>query len=135
LGDRRPGTGGSGTSSDQDRRVNLNSVAIEEGVGFHEVGPTPVPPRKRYSSSFGHRYTGGPMGTAPTTSSTGDGGVDSSIARAARRSQSPMNIDGRKGQDTLGSGRDTPSSISETGREVSLIYFILLLFAWSVITC
>ena len=135
LGDRRPGTSGSGTSFDQDRRVNLNSVAVEEGVGFHEVGPTPVPPRKRYSSSFGHRYIGGPPGTALTTSSTGDRGGDSSIARAPRGSQSPMNIDGRKEQNTLGSGRDTPSSVSESGRGVSVIYFILLLFTWSVITC
>lgn len=123
LGDRRPGTSGSGTSSDQDRRVN---VAIEEGVGLQEVGPTPFPQRKRYSSSFGHRYTAsggsggsGPTGTATTISSAGTGG--DTIARAVRRSQSPMSIDGLKEQDTARSGRNTPSNVSEAGREVSII--------------
>ncbi|PPQ88491.1 hypothetical protein CVT26_008129, partial [Gymnopilus dilepis] len=70
LGDRRPGTSGSNASSDmrdRDRRISTQSLG-GVGLGISTSGTSgveaddtnarpsavPVPPRKRYSSSFGH---------------------------------------------------------------------------------
>ncbi|TFK37873.1 autophagy-related protein 13-domain-containing protein [Crucibulum laeve] len=56
LGDRRPGTSGSGGSGERDRRVSMTDGG--GGGGGTEEGSRAMPSRKRYSSSFGHRYVG-----------------------------------------------------------------------------
>ncbi|KAF4609477.1 hypothetical protein D9613_012304 [Agrocybe pediades] len=61
LGDRRPGTAESFASSDKDRRVSINSNRggdESEDSRSNMPMPMPMPTRKRYSSSFGHRYAG-----------------------------------------------------------------------------
>lgn len=72
LGDRRSGTSGSG---ERDRRVSVTSVG---GDGGEER-----PPRKRYSSSFGHRYIGsvGSVNSGEGAGSIGSGyGLTAGVA-------------------------------------------------------
>ncbi|KAF8964483.1 hypothetical protein BDZ97DRAFT_888430 [Flammula alnicola] len=126
LGDRerRPGTSGSGASSERDRRASMNSIRMGSpvpggvvgaggligggitGTGDSEDGlgrmPMPVPQRKRYSSSFGHRYTG-------SVGSAASGGVGSGSGGGAGI------VDGRIGGGGTGGG-STPGSGGGSGR-------------------
>ena len=94
LSERQPGTSGSGASSDRDRRTSMNSIGfgattVEEGS--QDVGS--VPTRKRYSSSFGHRYTGSGGSSltgmsAAIVGPTANGGVVSVVPSAVGSHQS-----------------------------------------------
>lgn len=135
YGDRRPGTSGSNASSERDRRVSLQSIGHSALSGAEDAGhtdsgggalPMPVPPRKRYSSSFGHRYAGSgssssgapPVGSAASGQS-GVGGVFTSPLAINTSSNTNKEGDDDRGIGTGPSGRNTPASInSDTRKEV-----------------
>uniref|UniRef100_A0A8H7XL66 Autophagy-related protein 13 n=1 Tax=Psilocybe cubensis TaxID=181762 RepID=A0A8H7XL66_PSICU len=124
LGDRRPGTSGSGASSerDRDRRMSVNSFGQGSGIGMAGGGngeveegrapvPVPMPTRKRYSSSFGHRYAGSVgSGTgipAPGSANSGGavvGGLDGRNVGGSGSTPGSGNASGRGTPASLGAG-------------------------------
>lgn len=126
LPERRPGMSGSGASSDRDRRTSMNSIgfgttaAVEEGS--QEVGS--VPTRKRYSSSFGHRYTGsgGSSSTgagAAIVGPTANGGVVSVVPGALGGGHQSQGGGGYHSSSAPGS--PVRGSTPASGTEVSLL--------------
>ncbi|KAF9531461.1 autophagy-related protein 13-domain-containing protein [Crepidotus variabilis] len=124
LGDRRPGTSGSGASSDRDRRVSLQSIGHSALAGGGEdqgqsVGsgsgtvPLPVPTRKRYSSSFGHRYagSGGSSSTGLGTGAVASGAV---VGSAASGQSGLSNISGGPGGVTSPLANTGPTTAAMT---------------------
>ncbi|KAF9044292.1 hypothetical protein BJ165DRAFT_190127 [Panaeolus papilionaceus] len=92
LGDRRPGTSGSGSSSDR------RQSTIAFGSGEPEEPFLPMPPRKRYSSSFSHRYvsaTGAPVAGSSGVSPAESSGRDTPAGAGGRLS---AGLEGRKDQ-------------------------------------
>jgi autophagy-related protein 13 len=128
FGDKRSDTSGGGADSERDRRISMNSVGFgptSTEEGSREVGPMSMPPRKRYSSSFGHRYPGSggsSAGTGMVVGSAASGGIVMTTSGAGRSSQSPAS--GRTS--AVPSGRNTPASASEGKKEVSTISNCLL---------
>ncbi|KDR79468.1 hypothetical protein GALMADRAFT_243561 [Galerina marginata CBS 339.88] len=113
LGDRRPGTSGSGASSDRDRRVSIQSLGMGSTGGDSDDGRVHIgmamPPRKRYSSSFGHRYVGSVgSGTGIVVGSTSAtaGSNESRTAGMAGDTSMPGsgNVSGRATPASLGGG-------------------------------
>jgi hypothetical protein len=97
--------------------IGFGPTMSEEG-GSHEIGPMPMPPRKRYSSSFGHRYGSGGSSSAGTGVAAGSAASGSAGMPALgdhRTSQSPASTR----VSAAPSGRNTPAS--EGKKEVSII--------------
>ncbi|EAU86589.2 hypothetical protein CC1G_07785 [Coprinopsis cinerea okayama7 len=83
---KRPGTSGSAGSAgsgERDRRVSL-------GVGASpDDGRVAVPPRKRYSSSFGHRFTNSVGSTGGGSAEGGSGGASAAGGGTASGRSTP----------------------------------------------
>ena len=125
LGDRerRPGTSGSGSraSLDRDRERRGSSVGererdppgtertTHEGVSV----PMPMPPRKRYSSSFGHRYVSSVGSTARGGVAAG-GGVVGAGSGAGSASASGSGLSAGSGDKAMMEG-GSPGSGNGSG--------------------
>ncbi|KAH6901556.1 autophagy-related protein 13-domain-containing protein [Coprinopsis sp. MPI-PUGE-AT-0042] len=83
LDAKRPGTSGSAGSatsdSNRDRRPSLGVGMIPGSTGDSaDEGRVAIPPRKRYSSSFGHRYANSVGSTGGTSADGGPSAVGGS---------------------------------------------------------
>jgi len=137
LGDKRPGTSGSGASSDKDRRISISSArGGDENEEPRPDGPMPMPmpTRKRYSSSFGYRYVGS-VGSATSVPIGSVPGSGSNEGRSPVRGGSvgavstPGSVnDSERGVPASGSGQAGKREVSNLS---SALLFMCLMIAYN----
>lgn len=112
--------------------IGMTGAAVPQGDGLGtggETSPVPVPGRKRYSSSFGKRYTVGGAGGGTAGSTTGSGPTSAAGSAGTGGGGAIPGISGAGG--TGGAGTGTPE-IKPVSSPVFYIQSLSRKFKWLI---